>query len=166
MASMGNEIRTFFLKGLQAIGDAAAGIGTAARQKLDEIRLENRRDELRRELPAAALEMWKDGLDMPQKLRELIEELNDLNAQLAALRAKPETSKKPTQKEEAAEPAPVTFEEAIDELEEKVDEAIEAVEDLVEEKAEQVKDGVKDAFTPEQEEEYEPINLDDSEEQN
>jgi len=155
MASLGNEIRTFLLRGLEAIGDAASGIGTAARQKLDEIRLENRRDELRRELPAAALEMWKEGLDMPQKLRELIEELNDLNAQLSAMRAKPEKAENPSAEEE--DPAPASFEEAIDELEDKVEEALEAVEDYAEEKTEQMKDAFKEK--DDSDEEYEPIRL-------
>lgn len=159
MASLSNEIKTFFLKGLEAIGDAAASVSASAKQKLDLMRLESRRDELRRELPAAALEMWKEGFELPQKLRELIEELNDLNAQLAAVKAKP--AKEETANEEPAQANPASFEEAIDDLEDKVEDAWEAVEDFAEAKAEQLKDSVKEKFSAEKEETFEPITMDE-----
>lgn len=164
MANLNNEIKTFFLKGLEAIGDAASNISASAKQKLDEMRLESRRDELCRELPAVVLETWKDGQDMPEKLRVLIEELNDLNAQLAAMRAKPEKPASETEADEqpADEAAPISFEEALDNLENKVEEAADAVEELVETKVEQVEDAVKEKFTPADDEVCEPIQPDDS----
>ena len=156
MANLGNEIRSILLKGLESISDAAASIGNAAKKKLSEMQLENRRDELRRQIPSAALQLWKEGSELPEQLSELLREFSDLDEQLSAMRAKPEA---PATEEESD---PTTFEEAMDDLEDKVEEAAEAVEDFVEAKAESVKDAVKDAFTPE-EETYEPIQLDDEE---
>ena len=158
MANLGNEVRTFLLKGLESISDAAASIGNAARKKLSEMQLENRRDELRRQIPGAALQLWTDGNELPEQLSELVREFSDLDDQLSAMRAKP---KAPAAEEAEAETDPATFEEAMEELENSAEEAAEAVEDWAEAKVEAVKEAVKDTLNPETEETYEPIELDD-----
>ena len=159
MANLGNEIKTFLFKGLEAIGDAAANIGATAKQKLNEMKLENRRDDLRRQIPGAALQHWKDGEPLPEQLSELLSELNNLNEQLSAMKAKSEPQPEEPQEGEAA---PATFEEAMETLEDKVEQAAEAVEDWMETKADAAKEAVKDAFTPDEEETYEPIELDET----
>ena len=161
MAKFGTEVKTFLFRGLEAIGDAAASIGTTAKQKLNEMKLENRRDDLRRQIPSLTLQLWKDGAELPEALTTLLSELNDLNEQLNALHAKPE----PTASEEKAEEsAPSTFEEAMENLEDKVEDAADSVEDWAEKKVEEVKEAIQETFSPTDEPEYEPISVDDPKE--
>lgn len=135
MANLGNNVKTALLKGLEALGDAASSIGTSAKQKLSEMHLAARRDELRKEIPALVLKLWKDGAQLPDELTVLLSELSDLEDQLAALQVKPE----PAAEDQSAS----TFEEAVEDLGDKVEDAFEAVEDFVESKVDAVEEAVE-----------------------
>ena len=140
MAKIGNNMKTALLKGLEALGDAASSIGTSAKQKLSEMHLANRRDDLRKAIPDLAMLLWKQGAQLPAELASVLSELSDLEEQIAALRPKPEPAPAPEDDEhETAD----TFEEAMDELEEKAESAFDAVEEFVESKAEAVEDFVE-----------------------
>ena len=140
MAKIGNNMKTALLKGLEALGDAASSIGTSAKQKLSEMHLANRRDDLRKAIPDLAMLLWKQGAQLPAELASVLSELSDLEEQIAALRPKPEAA--PVSEEDERETAD-TFEEAMDELEEKAESAFDAVEEFVESKAEAVEDFVE-----------------------
>jgi len=140
MAKIGNNMKTALLKGLEALGDAASSIGTSAKQKLSEMHLANRRDDLRKAIPDLAMLLWKQGAQLPAELASVLSELSDLEEQIAALRPKPEAV--PVSEEDERETAD-TFEEAMDELEEKAESAFDAVEEFVESKAEAVEDFVE-----------------------
>ena len=138
MANLGTNMKTALLKGLEALGDAASNIGSTAKQKLSEMHLANRRDDLRKTLPDLAMLLWKQGAELPSELASVLSELNDLEEQISALRPKPEPAPAP-----AAEETAETVEEAMDTLEDKAEEAFDAVEEFVENKLEPIKEFVE-----------------------
>ena len=138
MASIGNDVKTFFLKGMEALGKAAGSITESAQQKLSEMNLAARRDEIRKALPDVLMQMWKNGLELPHELDSLLQELNDLEEQLVAAKAKPEPA---AEAETPAEES--TFEEAAETLEDKVEQAVDAVSDFVESKFDKVEEAVE-----------------------
>ena len=143
MASIGNDVKTFFLKGMEALGKAAGSITESAQQKLSQMNLAARRDEIRKALPDVLMQMWKNGLELPHELDSLLQELNDLEEQLAAAKAKPEPA---AEEETPAEETPAeesTFEEAAETLEDKVEQAMDAVSDFVESKFDKVEEAVE-----------------------
>lgn len=138
MANLGNNVKTAFLKGLEALGKGAASITESAQQKLSEMKLDERRTEIRRAIPTAAAELWKDGVELPEKLNVLVEELVQIEEQLAAMRAKPEPADDETPADEEC-----AVKDALETLGDKVEAAIDSVEAFVEEKAEKVEDAVE-----------------------
>ena len=119
MATLGNNVKVTVLKGLEALGKTAAGLGTVAQQKLSEINVEARRGELRKQIPGVALELWKEGVELPEKLNAVVQELGELEEKLAAMRARPEPAKEETEESEpeAEQEANATEEEAEQEAE-------------------------------------------------
>ena len=87
MATLGNNVKMAFLKGLEALGKGASNMATNAHQKLNEINLETRRRELLSEIPVRALDLWQQGEPMPQPLGDMLSELSALDEQLTVLRA-------------------------------------------------------------------------------
>lgn len=121
MANLGNNVKTAFLKGLEALGKTASSLSDAAQQKLSEMNLDTRRRELLSEIPKCVMQLWKDGAEMPEPLTALLSELTELEEKLAALRPQPEakpeeeTPAEETAEEEVAEPAQETAEEPAEE---------------------------------------------------
>ena len=149
MANLGTNMKTALLKGLEALGDAASNIGSSAKQKLSEMHLVSRRDELRKAIPDLAMLLWKQGAQLPGELASLLSELSDLDEQIAALRpAKPEPAAEDAGEESAEEET--TVEEVLEDLGDKVEDAVEAAADFVQSKVEAVEDYVEskvEAFT-------------------
>jgi len=98
MANLGNNVKTAFLKGLEALGKTASSLTDAAQQKLSEMNLETRRREVLAEIPKCVMQLWKDGAEMPEPLTALLTELTNLEEKLASMRPQPEVKA-----EEAAE---------------------------------------------------------------
>lgn len=104
MAILGNNVKTAFLKGLEALGKTASTLTDAAQQKLSEMNLDTRRREVLTEIPKCVMQLWKDGVEMPEPLTALLTELTELEEKLAALRPKPEVkAEEPAPAEEAEE---------------------------------------------------------------
>lgn len=140
MAKLGNNVKTAFLKGLEALGDAASSIGTSAKQKLSEMHLANRRDDLRKAIPDLVMLLWKQGAELPAELVSVLNELSDLDEQLAALKPEPQPAPEAPAEETDEEP---TVEEAAEDLGDQIEEALDAVGDYVESKAEAVEEFVE-----------------------
>lgn len=104
MANLGNNVKTAFLKGLEALGKTASSLTDAAQQKLSEMNLETRRRELMTEIPKCVMQLWKDGVELPEALNGLLSELADLEAKIAVIHPQPEP-KAEEPAEEAEEPA-------------------------------------------------------------
>lgn len=104
MAILGNNVKTAFLKGLEALGKTASTLTDAAQQKLSEMNLDTRRREVLAEIPKCVMQLWKNGVEMPEPLNTLLQELTELEEKLAALRPKPEVkAEEPAPAEEAEE---------------------------------------------------------------
>lgn len=129
MANLGNNVKTAFLKGLEALGKTASSLSDAAQQKLSEMNLDTRRREVLSEIPKCVMQLWKDGVEMPEPLTALLNELSELEEKLAALRPQPEAkAEEETKTEESAE-------ETAEETEETAEEAAEETEETAEEPA-------------------------------
>ena len=116
MANLGNNVKTAFLKGLEALGKTASSLSDAAQQKLSEMNLDTRRREVLSEIPKCVMQLWKDGVEMPEPLTALLNELSELEEKLAALRPQPEVKTEEESKpEEPAEEAAEETEEAAEE---------------------------------------------------
>lgn len=87
MATLGNNVKTAFLKGLEALGKSASNMASSAHHRLNEINLETRRRELLSEIPVRALDLWQQGEPMPAQLGDMLCELSELDEQLTVLRA-------------------------------------------------------------------------------
>ena len=106
MASLGNNLKVAFLRGLEAVGRGASNMASNAHQKLNEINLETRRRELLSEIPVQALDLWQQGEPMPQPLGEMLRELSELDEELTVLRAQRYArveTESPTQDEPSAD---------------------------------------------------------------
>ena len=88
MAAFVNNVKATFLRGLEAVGKGASNMAASAHHRLSEINLESRRHEILTELPLRALDLWQNGAVMPEPLNEMLAELNDVDQQLAVMRAK------------------------------------------------------------------------------
>ena len=82
-----------------------ASLSDAAQQKLSEMNLDTRRREVLAEIPKCVMQLWKDGVEMPEPLTALLTELSELEEKLAALRPQPaaKEAEPETEAEEAAE---------------------------------------------------------------
>ncbi len=104
-AIFGENLRTAFLKGVEALGKGAADLAQGAHKKLDEIKLEGRRRDVLNEIPKCVNELYAQGVELPQQLTDLLAELADLDEQLAAMRPAPapQEPEEPAEEAEAAE---------------------------------------------------------------
>lgn len=151
MAILGNNLKTAFLKGMEALGKGAANLTSSAQQKLNEMNLENRRSVLAKEIPVCAMKLWKDGAQLPEELAALLSEISELEEQLAAMRAKPEA---PAQPEAEAAPAAeeTTVEEAVESVGDAIEEAVDTAEEVVDAMVDDVKEAVEGFFQKDEEE--------------
>lgn len=147
MANITGKIKTTWLKCMESIGQGAANMADNAKQKLGELNMENRRKDLLAELPNKVMQMWKDGVELPEELNGLLAELNGLEEELSALRAARAAKK---QKPAITDGADAKVEEAVEEAaaetaEEVIEEAAEAVEETAEEAVEEAVEAVAEA---------------------
>ena len=153
MSNITAKIKTGWLKCMETIGQGAANMADNAKQKLGELNMENRRKDLQAELPKKVMQLWKDGVELPEELSGLLAELNTLEEELAALRAaraakkqKPAiTDGKEEVVEEAVEAIEETTEEAVDAAEEAAEEVVENAEEAAEEAVEEIVEAVAEA---------------------
>ena len=64
MANFGDNMKTAFLKGLEALGKGASSLTNAAQHKINEMNLDSRRREILSEIPKCVMEMWKNGVEL------------------------------------------------------------------------------------------------------
>lgn len=153
MSNITAKIKTGWLKCMETIGQGAANMADNAKLKLGELNMENRRKDLQAELPKKVMQLWKDGVELPEELSGLLAELNTLEEELAALRAaraakkqKPAiTDGKEEVVEEAVEAIEETTEEAVEAAEEAAEEVVENAEEAAEEAVEEVVEAVAEA---------------------
>ncbi len=89
MADLGKNLKSIWMKGMEAIGNTASNIASNTKYKVDEMNLLNRRREILSDFGAKAYAMWQKGefLDFPESLKRDLEELTRLDNQLVDMRA-------------------------------------------------------------------------------
>ena len=89
MADLGKNLKTIWMKGMEAIGNTASNIASNTKYKVDEMNLLNRRREILSDFGAKAYAMWQKGdyTDFPEELKRDLEELTRLDNQLVDMRA-------------------------------------------------------------------------------
>ena len=118
MAIFGENLRTAFLKGIEALGKGASSLADGAQKKLDEMNLETRRREILAAIPKCVSELYAQGVELPQQLTDLLGELKELEEKIKAMRPQPAPVEEPAAEEaeegsaEEAAPAEEAAEEA------------------------------------------------------
>ena len=86
MADIGKNLKTAWMKSMEAIGNTASNIASNTKYKVQEMNLINRRREILSDFGAQAYEMWQKGEQFPEKLSKQLEELSRLDEELNAMR--------------------------------------------------------------------------------
>lgn len=141
MANLTDKIKSTWYKWIETLGQSAANMADNAKQKLNEINMEARRKEVVADLPSRLLQMWKDGVELPEELTDMLSELNGLEEELAAARAARLAKKMKPAITDGSDAEPVA--------QEAVYEEAECAAETVEEPAEEVSEeaDVEEAFT-------------------
>ena len=147
MANLSNNVKTVFLKGLEALGKTASSLSDAASQKLTEMNLDTRRREVLAQIPKCVMQLWKDGTELPEPLTALLYELTEVENKLSAMRPKQEAA--PAEEVSKNDPA-----------EEAVEETVE-VDAACPEEAEEEADLAEFTFSPEEDSSERPAQEDE-----
>ena len=89
MADLGKNLKSIWMKSMEAIGNTASNIASNTKYKVDEMNLLNRRREILSDFGAKAYAMWQKGefTGLPDSLKQDLEELTRLDNQLVDMRA-------------------------------------------------------------------------------
>lgn len=87
MAEIGKNLKNFWMKGMEAIGNTASNIASNTKFKVDEMSLLNRRREILADFGSKAYALWQKGVEFPEELQEQLRELGELDEKLNDLRA-------------------------------------------------------------------------------
>ena len=87
MGNVMKGLKKTWLKGMEAIGNAASNIADNAKYKVTEMNLETRRREILADFGSIAYEMWQRGETFPPALEAQLKQLNALEEHLTAIRA-------------------------------------------------------------------------------
>ena len=104
-------MRDLFLQGVEVVNNAANHVASATRSKVDELNLRNRRKEMLENLASAVYEQWQQGLQMPGALTETLEQIRDIDAQLAEIESQQEKPESPASEPEDAEAPTISVDE-------------------------------------------------------
>lgn len=84
MANFTEKVKSVWFKCVESVGQGAANLADNAKQKLSEINMESRRKEIVSQLPAKLMQLWKNGVELPEELASLLSEQSSLEEALAA----------------------------------------------------------------------------------
>ena len=87
MADFRSSIKGIWMKGMEAVGNAASSIASSTKSKVDEMNLVTRRAEILKDFGNKAYALWQKGERFPEELEAQLSELEKLDEQLNDLRA-------------------------------------------------------------------------------
>ncbi len=102
MADLGANVKKFWMKSMEAIGNTASNIASSTKSKVDEMNLVNRRNEIIRDFANQAYALWQKGEAFPKELDNQLRELSRLDDQLNDLRAERLAGVNTREKEDAS----------------------------------------------------------------
>ena len=104
MADFKNQVKSLWIRGMEAVGNTASNIASNTKYKVDEMNIQNKRRENINSLGAQAYMLWQKGVDFPEEMIELLKETKELDEKLNDMRTE-RYSGRPAGSEAAAAPA-------------------------------------------------------------
>ena len=81
------KAKNLWMKGVNAVGNAAAGLADSTRLMMDKADLQNRRKDALSRLSNEAYALWLEGKAFPEPMEKILTELKQLDEQLREIRA-------------------------------------------------------------------------------
>ena len=85
--NLGSKVKLTCLKAVEVIGTRASTMASNAKQKVAEINLEARRQDILSQFTLLAYDLWQNGTQLPEELAAMLRELAELDERLSVLRA-------------------------------------------------------------------------------
>lgn len=79
MSDLGQNIKKFVSRGVEAIGNTASNLASNTRQKINTINLQNQKKELLEQLGTKAYSCWKNGGAFPEELKGIFLEILEID---------------------------------------------------------------------------------------
>lgn len=105
MADFGKSMRNLLISGVKAVNNAASSIASTTRYKVDEFNLQDRRKELLKSASDCAYTLWQRGVALPEELDAILKQVDQLDRDLADMRAQAENDRAARQAEAAEKKA-------------------------------------------------------------
>ena len=87
LKDVGGSLKEVWFKGIKAVGEGASNLADNAKFRLDEMNLENAREDCLGNISLTVYELWKRGVSFPQEVTTELEKLEKLDGELNDLRA-------------------------------------------------------------------------------
>lgn len=107
MSELGQNLKDLVMKGIDAIGNTASNLASNTRQKVNEMALKGKRNEILEAFGEKAYEAWKNGAELPDELTAELREVLELDEELDRIRTAKENdqeTEEPGGTETAQEP--------------------------------------------------------------
>ena len=115
MSELGQNLKDLVLKGIDKIGSTASGLASSTKQKVNELALKGKKNEILEALGEKVYEAWKNGAEMPEELAADLREVMALDAELEKMNAVKDDAEAADDARETEEPeAPAVPEESDD----------------------------------------------------
>lgn len=87
MSELGQNLKDLVLKGIDKIGSTASGLASSTKQKVNELALKGKKNEILEALGEKVYEAWKNGAELPEELAAELREVMALDAELEKMNA-------------------------------------------------------------------------------
>ena len=103
MSELKQNLKDLVIKGIDAIGNTASSLASSTKQKVNELALKGRRNEILEGFGEKAYEAWKNGAELPEELTGDLREVLALDQELEQLKDSRENSEDPAEPAESEE---------------------------------------------------------------
>ena len=110
MSELKQNLKDLVIKGIDAIGNTASSLKSSTKQKVNELALRSRRNDILEAFGEKAYEAWKNGAELPEELTGDLKEVLALDQELEQLKDNRNGSDDPEECPEAKEEAEETAE--------------------------------------------------------
>lgn len=87
MSELGQNLKDLLMKGIDAIGNTASSLASSTRQKVNEMALRGKRNEILEAFGEKVYEAWKNGIELPEELTRDLREVAALDEELDGLKS-------------------------------------------------------------------------------
>ena len=87
MSEFGQNLKDFVLKGIETIGSTVGSLASSTRQKVDEFNLENEKKDLFAGIGQKVYELYQQGAEVSDALRDDIMKISEIESKLSLLRS-------------------------------------------------------------------------------